>query len=249
VDAAIPPADGTRVIRGTIGTRRVREPVRYALVLPPGRDVRTIDAIAYLLPGRGGSADGAVDTLGFAGFLAEAVRSGTRPFALAAVDAGESYFHPRRNGEDRLGVVTDDLPRVIRAMTGRPLREALVGQSMGGYGALLAAELQPGRYRCVAVAGPALFSSYDDERRSVGDAFDGPDDFARHDVIAHAAALKATAVYLRCGNQDPFAPGVRALARALPHADAAFVAGCHDDGFWRATASGIMRFVGAHIAP
>jgi pimeloyl-ACP methyl ester carboxylesterase len=43
--------------------------------------------------------------------------------------------------------------------------------SMGGYGALLAAEREPARYRAVAVAGPAIFPSYADERGSVGDAF------------------------------------------------------------------------------
>ena len=81
-----------------------------------------------------------------------------------------------------------------------------MGQSMGGYGALLAAERDPARYRAVAVAGPAIFPSYDDERRSVGDAFDSPADFARYDVLAHAA---------RCAG-GPSASGPAGVIRSCP---------------------------------
>ena len=70
---------------------------------------------------------------------------------------------------------------------------------MGGYGALLAAEREPQRYRAVAVAGPAIFPSYADENRSVGDAFDSPADYARHDVLAHAARLRGRPVHVSCG--------------------------------------------------
>src|SRR5581483_3348730 len=143
VDAPVPPASGVRIERGVVPTRAVAATVRYAMAV------------------------------GFAGFLAEHVRRGGTPFALAAIDAGETYFHRRASGEDRLHAATVDLPRIVRAVLGvTALREALVGQSMGGYGALLAAERQPRRFRAVAVAGPALFSSYADEASSVGDAFD-----------------------------------------------------------------------------
>jgi pimeloyl-ACP methyl ester carboxylesterase len=171
-----------------------------------------------------------------------------RRSVLVSVDAGDSYFHPRSSGEDRLALVTDELPAVVASLTGsRPKREALVGMSMGGYGALLAAEREPGRYRAVAVAGPALFPSYADERGSVGDAFDGAGDFARYDVIAHAAALRGRAVRIRCGTSDPFVPGVRAFARACPSADVVVEKGCHDDGFWRASAPALLEFVAAHL--
>ncbi len=170
------------IVRGVVPTHRVRAPVHFAIAVPGG-DV-SIDAVAYLLPGRGSTANAVFDVLGFDGFLAAAVSAGVRPFAIAAMDAGESYFHARRSGEDRLGVATIDLPRVVRNVLNRPVgREALVGVSMGGYGALLAAETQPARYRSVAVAGPAIFASYEDENRSVGDAFDDRADFVRHDVV------------------------------------------------------------------
>jgi pimeloyl-ACP methyl ester carboxylesterase len=218
-----------------------------ALRIDLPENVSRLDAVAYVLPGRGGDANSVVD-LGFDGFLAAHVRSGGKPFALAIVDAGESYFHSRTSGEDRLAVVTVEFPRVVRAALGVPtLREAIMGQSMGGYGALLAAEREPQRYRAVAVAAPAIFLSYADENRSVGDAFDSPADFARHDVLARAARLHGRPVHVSCGARDPFLPGVRMFARACPTADVVVAPGCHDAGFWRASAAALIAFVGARF--
>jgi pimeloyl-ACP methyl ester carboxylesterase len=233
------------VERGTFRSAHVTGAVRYALIVP--ENVPRLDAVAYVLPGRGGDANSVVD-LGFDGFLAAHIRSGGTPFALAIVDAGESYFHLRASGEDRLTLATVEFPGVVRAALGVPaLREAIMGQSMGGYGALLAAERQPQRYRAVAVAGPAIFPSFEDENRSVGDAFDSAADFARHDVLAHAARLRGRPVHVSCGARDPFLPGVRMFARACPTANVVVAAGCHDDGFWRASAAALIAFVGARF--
>jgi pimeloyl-ACP methyl ester carboxylesterase len=245
VDAAVPSAAGVHVVRGIVPTLRVKATVRYALIVPDG--ARALDRVAYVLPGRGGDADAAVG-LGLDGFLAAYLRAGGRAFALAVVDAGESYFHRRASGEDRLALATVDFPRVVRAALGvRRLHEALIGFSMGGYGALLAAEREPARYRAVAVAGPAIFPSYEDEHRSVGDAFDSAADFARYDVIAHSRALRGRPVRILAGERDPFLPGVRAFARACPTADVHVVPGCHDDGFWRVSAPSMLALVGARL--
>ncbi len=234
------------IVRGVVPTHRVGAPVHFAIAVPGG-DV-SIDAVAYLLPGRGSTANAVFDVLGFDGFLAAAVSAGVRPFAIAAMDAGESYFHARRSGEDRLGVATIDLPRVVRKTLGKPaLSEALIGISMGGYGALLAAEMQPARYRSVAVAGPAIFASYEDENRSVGDAFDDRADFVRHDVVERGAILRNRPVLVHIGESDPFVPGVRAFGKACPTAKVEVTRGCHDDGFWRLTAYEMISFVGRHF--
>jgi pimeloyl-ACP methyl ester carboxylesterase len=245
-DAAAPSAEGIAIVRGVIPTHRARGPVRFAVAIPVGGP--RVDAVAYVLPGRGSTADAVFEPLGFDGFLTAAIRAGVRPFALASMDAGESYFHPRRSGEDRLGVATIDLPRVVEKVLGvRVMREALIGMSMGGYGALLAAEMQPSRYRSVAVAGPAVFASYEDENRSVGDAFDDRADFVRHDIVAHAAVLRKRSVFIRIGDADPFVAGVRAFSRSCSTADVAVVRGCHDDGFWRAMASQMLSFIGSRF--
>lgn len=245
IDTPVPPPTGVHVMRGVIPTRHVATVVHYALIVPDG--VRGIDRVAYLLPGRGSDANAAV-ALGLDGFLAEYLRAGGRPFALAVMDAGESYFHPRASGEDRLTVATVELPRIVRHVFGvSRVHEAIMGQSMGGYGALLAAEREPQRYRAVAVAGPAIFPSYDDERRSVGDAFDSPADFARYDVLARARSLRGRPVSIWCGRRDPFLPGVSAFARVCPTAEVHVKPGCHDDGFWRASAASLLQFVGARL--
>jgi fermentation-respiration switch protein FrsA (DUF1100 family) len=245
VDVPVPPATGVHVERGSFLSRFVPDAVRYAIVVPDG--ARHLDAVAYHLPGRAGDAESAL-ALGMSGFHAAYLRAGGRKFALAIMDSGESYFHPRASGEDRLAVATREFPPIVRDVLGvKHLREAVMGQSMGGYGALLAAEREPRRYRAVAVAGPAIFPSYADERRSVGDAFDGAADFARYDVIAHAGALRGRPVRIRCGRNDPFVPGVRSFARACPTADVRVEPGCHDDGFWRSSATALLAFVGAHL--
>jgi pimeloyl-ACP methyl ester carboxylesterase len=246
VDVDVPAAGNMRVMRGLVPTRHVAVPVHFVLVAPPS--TQAVDAVAYVLPGRGSSAADA-QLIGLDGFLGAYLRTGGRPFALAFLDAGESYFHPRVSGEDRLAVATMDLPAVVRkALSVRKLREALMGQSMGGYGALLAAEREPQRFRAVAVAGPAIFPSYDDERHSVGDAFDSAADYARYDVIAHAHALLGRPVRIWCGRRDPFLPGVRAFARACPTADLHVEPGCHDEGFWRASAASLLSFIGSHLS-
>ena len=246
VDAAAPSMSGVRVLRGRIPTRHVATAVRYAVLVPV--DARRLDAVAYLLPGRSVDPDGEL-AIGLGGFYAAYLRGGSAPFALAIMDSGESYYHPRPAGENRLAVATVDFPRVVRELLGTAqLREALLGESMGGYGALLAAEREPQRYRAVAVAGPAIFPSYADERGSVGDAFDSASDFARYDVIAQASALRGRPVRIWCGLHDPFLPGVRAFARACPTADVHVQAGCHDDGSWRASAPWRFEFVGRHLS-
>ena len=246
VDVTVPAAGNVRVTRGVVPTHYVAVPVDFVLVVPVSP--QAVDAVAYVLPGRGSTA-GAAQVIGLDGFLGAYLRAGGRPFALAFLDAGESYFHPRVSGEDRLAVATIDLPAVVRTTLGvTKLREALMGQSMGGYGALLAAEREPQRFRAVGVAGPAIFPSYDDERHSVGDAFDSAADYARYDVTAHARALLGRPVRIWCGRRDPFLPGVRAFARACPTADLRVEPGCHDEGFWRASAASLLSFVGSHLA-
>jgi len=94
-----------------------------------------------------------------------------------------------------------------------------------------------------SVAGPALFPSFQDERSSAGDAFDDARDFAAHDVIGAAARFADIPVLVRAGSKDPFVPGVRMFAARVPHADVQIHPGCHDEMFWRASASAMLAFI------
>jgi S-formylglutathione hydrolase FrmB len=229
------------VVEGRFAARGTAATVGYAIALPAGVDPRSIEGVVYLLPGRGGSAR-AVDE--FSGFAADVMAAGTRPFAIIGIDSGESYYHPRTSGEDRLAIVEHDLPALARQHFPRLAYESIVGQSMGGYGALLAAERTPGRYRAVGVAGPAIFQSYAEENHAIGDGFDNARQFARYDVIAHASRLANLPLIMRAGYDDPFLTNIKAFAKHVRHADVRYVEhGCHDDGFWRASAREIFTFV------
>jgi pimeloyl-ACP methyl ester carboxylesterase len=141
----------------------------------------------------------------FPDFLAEAVATGSvAPFALASVDGGASYWHRRTTGEDRMAMLLRDFLPMLADRHGLDRGPvALVGWSMGGYGAILGAEEHPERFVAVAAASPAIFRTYDEMLAGAGDAFDSPEDFSRHDVIANAARLAGIPVRVDCGTRRP----------------------------------------------
>jgi enterochelin esterase-like enzyme len=178
-------------------------------------------------------------------FLSDAVRRGTTPFALAAVDGGDYYWHPRRSGVDPQRMILEELLPVLADRGLKTDRFALGGWSMGGYGALLLAErLGPARVAAVAVDSPALFLKVGDSSKG---AFDGSADFAAHDVIASAARLSRIPVRVSCGTSDPFLPGVRKLLSAVPSAGRDLDVGAHDVAWWQHAAPAQLAFVGQHL--
>ena len=246
----IPPSAGWPVEQGTFRSSTVAGPVGYAVVKPPG--LALDDApVAVLLPGRSGSAADTMTSTCFPDFEAQAVAAGAvAPFALASVDGGASYWHPRVSGEDRMAMLLHDfLPMLARrdGLARGPV--ALVGWSMGGYGALLAAEEHPALFAAVAVASPAIFQSYDEMRAGPGDAFDSAEDFATHDVITGATRLADVPVRVDCGTADPFYENDRAFVAALPTPpEGSWFRGCHYGDSWRVVAPAQIAFLGRAFA-
>ena len=120
-----------------------------------------------------------------------------------------------------------------------------MGWSMGGYGALLAAERRPDLFGAVVAASPALWRSYDDVP---GDPFDDARDFAENDVFAGIAALQHTAVRVDCGKADVFCDAARDFAARCAEQTGRpvasdFSAGCHDPDYWRRVAPDELAFV------
>lgn len=236
------PPSTMSVHRGELYSRTVAEPVPYAIVWPPG--VRPGDPlpVCFALPARGGG-----PPLWFAGPLAEAVGDDeVTAFALAAVAGGESYWHPRASGEDRLAMLLDEfIPRCAERYRLGEHRRAIIGWSMGGYGGLLAAETRPDLFVAVVAVSPAVWSSYDDMLRERGDAFDGPADFDRHDVIAHADRLAGLRVRVDCGTEDRFWRAATRLTAVLPEpASGGFSKGGHGGEYWREAAPAQVEFIG-----
>src|SRR5258708_38946511 len=93
---------------------------------------------------------------------------------VAAVDGGpDSYWHRRADGSDAMAMLLKEFVPLVRARVG-PLPQALTGWSMGGYGALLAAERASRQFQAVSVASPALGLA---PGAPPPGAFDSPADF------------------------------------------------------------------------
>jgi hypothetical protein len=178
------------------------------------------------LHGKGGDERFAFDSLGVHRFVADA----GLPWAVATLDGGRDYWHPR-DGSDAQAAVTAGLLPVLAARLGPDVRHAGLGWSMGGYGVLLLAERSPDAFVAVAAASPAVWTSFGDA--SPG-AFDDADDFRAHDVLADAnTSLDGLPVRIDCGADDFFAGTSRRLLDAVPDADGGIHPGFHDKPTWR----------------
>jgi predicted alpha/beta superfamily hydrolase len=77
---------------------------------------------------------------------------------FAADGDPDSYWHRRADGRDPMSMLLEDFIPMVGQRSGTSVR-ALLGWSMGGYGALLAAETAPEQFRAVAATSPALWTS------------------------------------------------------------------------------------------
>jgi S-formylglutathione hydrolase FrmB len=217
--------------------------VGWAVSRPTGGDL----PLMLVLHGRGGDHISAFGELHLDDALSAVVRAGTRPFAIASVDGGEdSYYHQRADGTNALRMIVDDLLPVVAEPGVRTDRFAVGGWSMGGFGALLMAELLgPSRIRAVAIDSPALYLS---AGSTAAGAFDSAEDFRKHDVLTRTRLLRGIPLRVTCGLSDPFVQGTRKLLAAVPTAERDLRPGGHTPEFWRGSAPGQLAFVGAHLS-
>jgi enterochelin esterase-like enzyme len=236
---------------GRFYSRARNRSVGYTIAYPPGHAPGSELPLAVVLHGFGGN-----HTSGFGGLTmarALAIRTGGRrpaPIALVAVDGGAGYWNPHP-GDDPMAMIIDELiPMCRRAGLGRsPGSIGATGVSMGGYGALLLGEKHPHLFAAVAAISPAVWTNYAEARGANPGAYASAADFAADDVVTHAAALAAVPVRVASGLQDPFHPGVAALARALPaSATVVITEGCHDGSFFASQTPAALAFLAAHIA-
>jgi Putative esterase len=175
----------------------------------------------------GGSATTADYTrFGFANFLTSAVRHGVPPFVLAGADGGIHRWEDDGTGDDPQRMLREELPGWCTARGFDAARLATYSWSMGSYGALRLAEVNPGFLRRVAALSPAV---------APGDA-----------AFADAAELDAGRTGVWCGRSDPFFPAVQKFVRRIhPHpAVAAWSKGAHQRGYWNRVTPAAFSFVG-----
>jgi pimeloyl-ACP methyl ester carboxylesterase len=172
------------------------------------------------------------------------------PMAIAAVDGGNDYWHAHP-GDDPMRMLLDEFLPMCRARglgVGAFRKIGLTGESMGGYGALLLTEEHPNLVAAVAVMSPAVWTTYADSQNANPNAFTSAADFAAHDVITHASALRGIPVRIASGASDPFHPYVEVLKDALPHGSIVrFPPGAHDNDFFGHQALPCLAFIGQHL--
>jgi len=230
--AFVSAARGGRTVGWTISAPAASAPLPVAVALHGyGGDHRTFSGHA----------------LGYDRFLAAHLRDGGAPFAIAAVDGGNRYWHRRADGDDPAAMVVDEFLPLLRDRGLDTTRLGLTGNSMGGYGALhIGGVLGAGRVRAVAALSPALWTAAGDTARG---AFDDAADFRANTVTGRQRALDGVAMRIDCGTGDGFEPAVRTYRGGFRSAPAGgFEPGGHDRAYWRRMAPDQIAFLGRHLS-
>lgn len=255
---AVPPP-----VTGSFRSVARRREVGFAIAYPPGYPPGSPLPVCLALHGFASDARAAVGAGAYPQFLAgdlartrrgaelqrsAALPPAATPFAVAAADGGDGYWHPHPD-DDPLGMLVDEFLPLLATRGLSADRAAIAGWSMGGYGALVAALTHPDRFRAVVATSPAIFHSYADARRVNAGAFDSADEWARYDVTARAREFAGLPVRIAIGAADPFAPAVRTLRDRLPDPTVVEIrTGCHDGDFWTSVAPGQVRAISAALA-
>jgi S-formylglutathione hydrolase FrmB len=179
--------------------------------------------------------------------LAQHVARGGQPFAIAAVDGGESWWHRRATGTDTQSMVVEEFLPLLASQGLDTGRTAVFGLSMGGFGALLLASQHrlPG-LRAVAAMSPAVWSMHDAGR---ADNFDGAADFEANDIFALRPELEMLPKRIDCGTADNLLYSVKDYVSGLPgEHEGGFQDGGHDSGYWRSILPDVISFLGRNLA-
>jgi len=257
VDAVPAPGAVGVITSGQFGSAARGRDVGWSLALPPGHTAAGLP-VALVLHGHGEDHSSGFARLLLHEFLAEYTRTGGTPFALASVDGGNSYWHPRGSGDNPLRMISEEFLPLLGRLGLRTDAIGVLGWSMGGYGALLLTREAnrgtfpgvgaPGHSTVVAAAAssPALFASY---HASASGAFDNAADFARYGELANQPDVGETPLYVGCGATDAFTGETkRYRAHASPTPAGDISRGCHTAGYWRSVAAAQISFLGTHLA-
>lgn len=202
--------------------------------------------VAVFLHGLGGNNRGIFDLLQAQDVLQRHLDAGGTPFALASVDGGDWWWHRRANSIDPQAMLLQEFLPLLQKRGLDTGRTALLGLSMGGYGALLLASQAklPG-LRAVAAMSPAVWDRYG---VGIEGAFDNAQDFAAHDVFALRSKLADLPKRIDCGTEDELYPSVKDYVSALPGpVEGGFQPGGHDEAYWRSILPDMVSFLGRHL--
>jgi S-formylglutathione hydrolase FrmB len=229
-----------------VTTERVRSISRRTeveLVIIRPEDAPPELPVCLALHGRGESANMFVE-LGVPDMLTSVVNyQGAPPFAVVAVDGGDNYWVARDPEDDPQLMLSDDIPKWLdeRGLVTSPF--AVLGISMGGYGALnYASNL---RSPTVAVISPAVFLSWPEAESR--DVFANERRWRETDPLQNLSKFTGVPIGMWCGESDPFIDGARELSEAAKLEVAEFEPGGHDAAYWRKVLPEALKFVGGRI--
>ena len=247
-----PPAEAEPgiLVKASFYSKERARSVGYALAYPPSAKAGASLPVCLVLHGFGDDFRSPFDGLRYHRLLAAAVAAGVAPFVLVSVDGGQAWWHPHRGSppDDPMTMVLADLPPVLAQHGLATSTLAVLGYSMGGYGAMLVAAQAPKRFVAVAASSPALWLSYDDAHRANPGAFDSADDWGRWgDPRSFVGDLRGVPLRVDCGESDSFAPAVSSVQFPDP-GSLHLSKGCHEYAFWRSVAPAQLRFVGEALS-
>jgi S-formylglutathione hydrolase FrmB len=242
----IPDVTPGQVVSGSFTSRHRLGAETGWSVIYPGAKAESLP-VMVCLHGLGNDHTTAVSELGMDRFLAAAVAAGVPPFAIATVDGGTTYWHPRPTGEDAGAMVVDELLPVLAGQGLRARRPVFQGWSMGGYGALrLAGLLGSRRVPAVAALSAALWTDAGDASAS---GFADAAEYERYTVLGHQADLAGIGVRLDCGTDDPFYAADRSYVAGFDRpVTSTFGPGAHDPAYWTRMLPAQLAFVGLALS-
>jgi enterochelin esterase-like enzyme len=241
----VPDVTPGKVVSGSFVSRhRLGAETGWSIIYPG--HAPEILPVMVCLHGLGGDHISPITELGMDRFLPAAVADGVPRFAIATVDGGTTYWHPRPTGEDAGAMVLDELLPVLSQQGLRTDRIAFQGWSMGGYGSLrLGAVHDAATVRAVSVMSAALWTDASDASAS---GFADAAEYERYTVLGHQAELDGIRVRLDCGTDDPFYPADKAYVAGFRRpVTSTFQPGAHDDAYWTRMLPAQLRFVGAAL--
>lgn len=224
--------------------------------------------VLYLLHGHGGGewdwvrAGGAIET------VEEMIEARMLPpLHLVLPGVGNSWYvdGPAPHGPVATTLLDGLMPEVEQALAPKAAWRAVIGLSMGGFGALHLGLQDPEDWRFIGALSPAIFPPGSDfpgfQLELFAGAFGNPFDRARFDaadpfnrVPALARAGERPYLYLSCGIDDFFglAMGTRAFGEALAEAEVPATVlikpGRHDWAYWRAELPEALAALGSTVS-
>ena len=247
-DPGLPVAAPGPLESGVLADRWLHARTEWYVSYPPGSAVGDRLPVVLVLHGSEGTAEHAFEVNHGLDRIQASMVPDHPPFALAAVDSHDTFWHPRADGRDPLALITDGFVPVLTELGLIVNSIPIHGWGSGGYGAFLARDrLESDGIHVPAIASlsPAIFPTWD----FVSGAYDSAEDLERWRIDAFVDGIDPLTLLVDCGRDDPFAEPVAAFRQRFADANTGVAPvgsnldGCRDMAFWHRRHPDHLKFV------